>query len=221
MNNKISASLMCGNLLNLGNEIQLLEKAGVDYLHLDVMDSAFVPNITFGVDTINQIKNFTNLPVDIHLLLDKPSRIIRSLNFEIGDYVTVHYECSERIMESIAYIKQKGAFFGLALNPDTTIEEVKKYLPYVDMINLMLIVPGFAGSTMIHGIMEKIQQTRDYLDNLGYKDIVIEVDGSVSTDKAKTIKELGASMFVCGTSSIFKKNSSYEENVLSFREEIK
>ena len=221
MNNKISASLMCADLLNLGSQIRELESAGVDYLHLDVMDSVFVPNITLGIDTVNQIKAYTKLPIDVHLLVDKPSRIIRSLNFGEGDFVTIHSECTERIMENVAYIKQKGASFGLALNPDTTIEEVSKYLPYVDMINIMLIVPGFAGSTLIHGIMEKVKNTRDYLDEHGYKEILIEVDGSVSNERAEILKNYGASMFVCGTSSVFKKNQRFNNTVSLFKESIK
>ena len=216
-NNKISASLMCADLLNLGTQIRELEEAGVDYLHLDVMDSVFVPNITLGIDTVNQIKGFTNLPLDIHLLVDRPSRIIRSLDFGEGDFVTIHGECSERVMENAAFIKQKGARFGLALNPDTTVEEVAKYLPYVDMINIMLIVPGFAGSTLIHGIMEKVRATRDYLDAHGYDEILIEVDGSVSDERAEKLKNYGASMFVCGTSSVFKKGEHFMDTVSSFR----
>ncbi|WP_294431700.1 ribulose-phosphate 3-epimerase [uncultured Treponema sp.] len=219
--NKISASLMCADLLNMGAQIKELETAGVDYLHLDVMDSVFVPNITLGIDTVNQIKAFTKLPIDIHLLVDKPSRIIRSLNFGSGDFVTIHAECSERIMENVAFIKQKGAAFGLALNPDTTIEEVAKYLPYVDMINIMLIVPGFAGSTLIHGIMEKVKATREFLDEHGYKDIIIEVDGSVSNERASILKNYGSSMFVCGTSSIFKKDIDFKTSVNKFKESVR
>lgn len=214
---KISASLMCADLLNLENQIYELQAAGVDYLHLDVMDGVFVPNITLGIDAVNKIKELTVLPVDIHLLVDKPSKIVRSLNFSEGDFVTIHAECSERIMENVAYIKQKGAMFGLALNPDTTIEEIEKYLPYVDMINIMLIVPGFAGSTIIHGIMEKVRQTRQYLDLHGYESMIIEVDGSVSCDRAVILKNYGASMFVGGTSSIFKKNISITESVKTLR----
>ena len=220
MKNKISASLMCANLMNLGEDIRQLEEASVDFLHLDIMDSVFVPNITLGIDTVNQVHSFSKLPMDIHLLVDKPSRIIRSLNFGENDYVTIHAECSERIMENVAYIKQKGAKFGLALNPDTTIFEVEKYLPYVDMINIMLIVPGFAGSTLIHGIMEKVKETRNFLDAHGYKDILIEVDGSVSNERAEILKTYGASMFVCGTSSLFKIGIPFSERVISFRKSI-
>lgn len=212
-NSKISASLMCANLLNLKEDISFLEQAHVDFLHLDVMDGTFVPNLTLGIDTVNKIKEVSNTPLDIHLLIEKPSTIIRSLNFGKGDFVTIHAECSERIMENVAFIKQKGAQFGLALNPDTTVEEIAKYLPYVDMLNIMLIVPGFAGSTIIHGIMEKVKQTRDFLDSHGYENVIIEVDGSVSIERAKLLKSYGASMFVGGTSSIFNKNGSIIENV--------
>lgn len=217
---KISASLMCADLLNLGAEIKELELAGVDYLHLDVMDSVFVPNITLGIDTVNQIKDYTELPIDVHLLVDKPSRVIHSINFGKGDFVTIHSECSERIMENVALVKQRDAFFGLALNPDTTIEEIEKYLPYIDMINIMLIVPGFAGSTLIHGIMEKVSATRKFLNEHGYSETIIEVDGSVSNDRASLLKEYGASMFVCGTSSIFKKNTIFRDSVKLFKENI-
>ena len=220
MDNKISASLMCADLLELGNQIKELEANTVDYLHLDIMDSVFVPNITFGIDTVNTIKKNTILPLDIHLLVDKPSRILRSLEYGKDDYVTIHAECTERIMENVAFIKQRGAKFGLALNPDTTIEEVSKYLPYIDMITIMLIVPGFAGSTLIHGIMEKVRQTRLFLDNNGYKDIIIEVDGSVSMERARVLLEYGASMFVCGTASIFKNDGKLAQNIENFRRVI-
>lgn len=221
MNNpKISASLMCANLLNLERDIKELENAGVDYLHLDMMDGRFVPNLTLGIDTVNAIKKNTKLPLDIHLLIDRPSIIIRSLNFTEGDFVTIHAECSERIMENAAFIKQKGASFGLALNPDTTVEEIQKYLPYVDMLNIMLIVPGFAGSTIIHGIMDKVKQTREFLDSHGYDNTVIEVDGSVSYERAKVLKSYGASFFVGGTSSIFNKDGTITENIIKFRKSL-
>ena len=145
------------NLVNLERDIQLLEENGVDYLHIDIMDAIFVPNLTFGPDVVNSIRKITNLPLDIHLLMEHPRVVVRSMDIREGDIVSIHSECKESIMENAAFIKQKKAQFGLALNPDTSIEEVKKYLPYVDVILLMLIVPGFAGSSMIHGIMEKVR----------------------------------------------------------------
>lgn len=220
MQSKLSASLMCANLLNLEQDIKRLELLKVDYLHIDLMDASFVPNLTFGPDTINAIRKITDMPLDIHLLLEHPRVIIRSIDIKENDIVSIHFECKESIMENIAFIKQKGAKFGLALNPDTSIEEVKKYLPYVDVVLLMLIVPGFAGSSMIHGMMEKVAETRNYLDNHKFNNIEICVDGSVSGERAKYMKELGASIFVGGTAGIFHKNHPLEETIPSFYQNI-
>lgn len=217
---KLSVSLMCADLLNLDKEIKLLSKLGVDYLHIDMMDAAFVPNLTFGPDFINAIRKRTDMPMDIHLLMEHPRVIIRSIDIQEGDIVTIHSECKESIMENVAFIKQKGGRFGLALNPDTSIEEVRKYLPYVDVILLMLIVPGFAGSSMIHGMMEKVAETRTYLDEHKFTNIEISVDGSVSAERAQYMKSLGASIFVGGTAGIFRKGENIEETISIFKKHI-
>lgn len=213
---KLSASLMCADLLNLERDIRVLERNEVDYLHVDIMDSTFVPNLTFGPDIVNSIRRITDLPLDIHLLMEHPRMILRSMDIYEGDIVSIHSECKESIMENVAFIKQKSARFGLALNPDTSIEEVRKYLPYVDVILLMLIVPGFAGSMMIHGMMEKVRETRLYLDEHKFQNIEISVDGSVSCERAKYMRQLGASIFVGGTAGIFRKDSLLDETVPAF-----
>ena len=213
---KLSASLMCADLLNLERDIRVLERNEVDYLHVDIMDSTFVPNLTFGPDIVNSIRRITDLPLDIHLLMEHPRMIVRSMDICEGDIVSIHSECKESIMENVAFIKQKSARFGLALNPDTSIEEVRKYLPYVDVILLMLIVPGFAGSMMIHGMMEKVRETRLYLDEHKFQNIEISVDGSVSCERAKYMRQLGASIFVGGTAGIFRKDSLLDETVPAF-----
>ena len=221
MENKfLSTSIMCANLLNLEKEVKELEELEVNFLHIDMMDASFVPNLTFGPDTVNALRKVTNIPFDIHLLMNNPRVVIRSLNLQKGDIVTIHSECKESIMENAAFIKQKGALFGIALNPDTVIEDIKRYLPYVDVVLLMLIVPGFAGSTMIHGMMEKVGQTRKYLDELGYTNIMISVDGSVSAERAKYMSNLGANIFVGGTAGIFMKDKCLSETVPCFIEAI-
>ena len=220
MSPKLSASLMCANLVNLERDIQLLEENGVDYLHIDIMDAIFVPNLTFGPDVVNSIRKITNLPLDIHLLMEHPRVVVRSMDIREGDIVSIHSECKESIMENAAFIKQKKAQFGLALNPDTSIEEVKKYLPYVDVILLMLIVPGFAGSSMIHGIMEKVRETRQYLDQHSHTNIERCVDGSVSCERARYMRNLGASIFVGGTAGVFRKDMPLSETIPAFIESI-
>jgi len=218
---QLSVSLMCADLMNMAKEIKVLEENGVDFLHIDIMDSSFVPNLTFGPDFVNAIRKVSSLPLDIHLLMEHPRVIIRSMDIREGDIVTIHSECKESIMENVAFIKQKGAKFGLALNSDTSIEEVKKYLAYVDVVLLMLIVPGFAGSTMIHGMMEKVGETRKYLDNHGYENIEISVDGSVSCERAKYMRSLGATIFVGGTAGVFRKGMSISNTIPEFYDNIK
>lgn len=218
---KLSVSLMCADLLNMEQEIKLLERHQVDYLHIDLMDATFVPNLTFGPDFVNAIRKVVNIPFDIHLLMEYPKVIIRSLDIRENDIVSIHSECKENIMENIAFVKRKGAKFGLALNPNTSVEQVSKYLPYVDIIILMLIVPGFAGSTMIHGMMEKVGETRKYLDANKFSNIEISVDGSVSCERARYMKQLGASIFVGGTAGIFRKGKSLDETIPEFYASIK
>lgn len=221
MNKYLSTSIMCANLLNLEKDIKDLENLNVDYFHIDIMDGTFVPNLTFGPDIVNAIRKISNTPFDIHLLMNNPGVIIRSLNISHGDIITIHSECKENIMENAAFVKQKDALFGIALNPNNTVDEIKKYLPYIDVILLMLIVPGFAGSTMIHGMMEKVGETRKYLDKLGYKNIMISVDGSVSAERANYMSQLGANIFVGGTAGIFKKDIPLCETVPYFVRQIR
>ena len=214
---KLSASLMCADLMNMERDVRLLEENGADYLHIDIMDAHFVPNLTFGPDFVAALRKITNLPFDIHLLMEEPHVIIRSLDIREGDIVTIHCECNESIMENVAFVKRKGAKFGLAFNPDTEIDCYKKYLSYADILLLMMIVPGFAGSTMIHGMAEKVKRTRLYLDEKGYGNIEISVDGSVSCEKAKTFKNLGASIFVGGTAGLFIKGCNLSNSIKAFK----
>lgn len=217
---KISASLMCADLLDLGTQIEQLELAGIDYLHVDIMDNAFVPNITFGFDAIRAIRRKATLPLDIHLLVRRPADMIHFLELREGDILTIHAECDCGIMESAAFVRQKFARFGIALNPETPISKIEKYIPYVDVILLMLIVPGFSGSTMIHGIMDKVAETRVFLDNLGRNDVEISVDGSVSPEKGRYMSSLGASIFVGGTAGLFRRDMPLLEAAAALREAI-
>jgi len=217
---KLSISLMCADLLNLERQIKIFEKLNVDYIHIDLMDAHFVPNLTFGPDFVNEIKSRSNLPLDIHMLMNDPDKIIQSLNIKENDIVTIHSECNGNIMEIISLIKNKKSKFGLALNPDTHIGKIKKYLPYIDVILLMLIIPGFPGSTMIHGIMNKVNETKKYLNENRFGNIEIEVDGSVSSERAKYMSKSGADIFVGGTKGIFIKGKNIEQTIPYFKSQI-
>lgn len=219
-NGKLSASLMCADLMNIERDVRALGENGTDYLHIDIMDAHFVPNLTFGPDFVNALRNKTKIPFDIHLLMEYPMTIIRSLDIREGDIVTIHKECKESIVENAAFVKRKGAKFGVALNPESPVSSILRFLPYVDVVLLMLITPGFAGSTMIHGMMEKVGSTRNYLDDHGYKNIVISVDGSVSREKAKIMRNAGASIFVGGTSGLFVKGKELKETINLFKKVI-
>ncbi len=220
MTNKLSVSMMCANQLKLAEEIQRLDKVGVDYFHMDIMDSIFVPNITLGIDTVNAMRSVTNTPFDIHLLLTRPINIIHDLVIKPNDIVTFHAEAVENPLELIAHIKKHDARVGVALNPETTIQKIEHYLVYIDVIILMLITPGFAGSQMIHGIMHKVRDFRQYLDERSLNDVEISVDGGVSAELAKAMSKDGASIFVGGTSGVFKKDMPFEKAIEIFYEHI-
>lgn len=220
MSKKLSVSMMCADLLNLEQQIRLLERLKVDYLHIDIMDAAFVPNLTFGPDTINAMRELTDIPFDIHFLMNNPQTIMRSIQLRPGDIVTIHSESKANIMETIAFVKNANALFGLALNPETPVAAIKKFFPYIDVVLLMLIVPGFAGSPILHDIMEKVTVTKRFLENNHAENILIEVDGSVSRERAQYMGGLGADIFVGGTAGIFRKEERLEVTVPKFYESI-
>lgn len=220
MKPRLSVSMMCANLMNLCRDIRTLEECGADYLHMDIMDAAFVPNLTFGPDFVSAMHSVTSLPLDIHLLMEHPSVIVRTLDIRSDDIVSIHCECGDDIAELADFVRGKGARFGLALNPDTSVEAVEEYLPTVDVVLLMLIVPGFAGRRMVDGIMDKVAAMRHYIDIHGFSNIEIEVDGSVSCERAKYMRTLGASLFVGGTAGIFKEGKPLSVTVPEFLKNI-
>lgn len=220
MKNKLSVSLMCANQLKLAEEIERLDKVGVDYFHIDIMDSIFVPNITLGIDTVNAMRKVTNTPFDIHLLLSQPKNIIHDLELRPNDIVSFHAEAVENPLELISFIKKHEASVGVALNAETQFKKIENYLVYIDVIILMLITPGFAGSQMIHGIMNKVKNFRQQLDERSLNNVEISVDGGVSAALAKAMSQDGASIFVGGTSGVFRKDMPFEEAIKIFYNHI-
>ncbi len=218
---------MCADLLNLESEIRTLENNGVDMLHIDVMDAHFVPNLTFGHDFIKAMQKKTSLPLDCHFMVTDPELAMERLGtLRPGDGFTAHAELKDasgapRSYEQLAKeVHDMEAFFGLGLSPDTPPETLERNLPFIEVVLLMLVYPGFAGSKMVPGIMDKVARTRMWLDSHGREDVEIIVDGSVSPEGAREMAAMGASIFVGGTAGIYRKGMSLEETIPQFRKMI-
>lgn len=220
MKNKISVSLMCADPFSLKDTILLLEKYEVDYLHIDIMDGKFVPNLGIGSDFIKSLRKHTSIPFDYHIMVKEPDDIIKLLDIKENDLVSVHYECSFQIQRTLENIKKNNCKVMIAINPATPLCTLEEVIYYIDGINLLMVNPGFAGQNMIENCLKKADKVGRIIRKLDREDIIFEVDGNVSFENATTLKNLGANTFVCGTSSIFSSNM-IEDNILRFMDSVK
>lgn len=218
MRAEITASIMCADLLNLERDIKALEQAGVDYFHYDIMDGHFVPNMTLGLETICEIQKRVNVRSDFHLLVDKPDEIIPLLDAGENDLVSFHYHAADSIGRCIKLIHELGANAGIVLDTDDSYELLVPYVDKIEFVNLMMIAPGFAGQPIVDGMIEKIMETRKWLDAQKRYDIKIMVDGSVTYDRARLMHKLGGDILVAGSSSLFKGDMTFEESLKTFAE---
>ena len=217
---KLSASVMCADIMNMGNEIKKLEAAGIDLLHMDIMDGHFVPNLMMPPEYINIIKKHTSLPLDIHIMAENPDGIIQNLNVTENDIISVHCESTVHIQRTLSLIKSKGAKAAIALNPSTSIEHICNILDDVDMILIMTVNPGFAGQKLIPQCLKKTKQMRAFLDNNGYSHIEIQVDGNCSFENIPKMHKSGANIFVLGTSSLFRDDISMTDAVIKIKNDL-
>ena len=208
MNKKISPSLMCGRISEYKEILEEFERCGIEYLHIDVMDGEFVPNLQFGTDMIKQIRAMSNIPLDIHLMINNPEDKLEWFGIKEGEYVAIHYESTKHIQRALAKIHEFGGKTMLALNPATPLCVLEDVLPDLDAVLIMTVNPGFAGQKIVPATIDKVKRLRKMLDKNGYESVEIEVDGNVSFENARLLSDAGANIFVAGTSSVFHKDYS-------------
>ena len=201
---KISPSILSADFSKLGNEIQNLEKAGADMIHIDVMDGHFVPNLTVGPPVIKALRKYTKLPFDVHLMISPVHKYIKDYAEAGANIITIHPEATDNLQESIKHIKKFGKKVGVSLNPNTQIDIIEKLLVEINLVLIMSVHPGFAGQKFIPNVLDKIKELKKIKDkkNLNFD---IEVDGGINFDNSKLVIEAGANILVSGT-TIFKNN---------------
>ena len=217
----VSPSLMCVDLMNVQRDIEILDKVGVDYYHVDMMDNHFVPNITLSTDFIKALKKITKTPLDIHMMIENPEQTISNLGCcDENDIVCIHYESTLHPQKVLTSLRNMGIKAGIAINPATPVCVLDDLLPDVDMVLCMTVNPGFAGQKLIPATLKKITRIRQLLDENGYQNTLIEVDGNVSFENAIKMYDAGADIYVAGTSSVFAKTGTLEENIKKMRQII-
>jgi len=220
MGGKISPSVMCADFRHLEDNIRMLEKAGVEYLHFDIMDGSFVPNFTLGPDLMKSVREITNIPFDIHLMVQHPEIHIALFDIRPEDLVSVHQESTVHLQRTLQKIKELGAKAAVALNPATPIYSIEDVLDDIDVVLIMTVNPGFAGQKLVPATLRKISHMKKYLEDKGYGNIEIEVDGNVSFENARKMREAGADIFVAGTSSLFVKGTDILNSARELRKHI-
>lgn len=200
---KIAPSILSADFAKLGAEIQEVEAAGADWIHVDVMDGHFVPNITIGPLVVEAIRPVTKLPLDVHLMIENAEQYVETFAKAGADYITVHVEASPHLHRTIQMIRNAGAKPGVVLNPHTPIEAILPILSEVDLVLFMTVNPGFGGQAFIPEVLEKVSALRAIIDEKGY-DIDIEIDGGINEETIQDAVRAGANVFVAG-SAIFNK----------------
>ena len=215
---KISPSILSANFARLGEHVTEAEDAGVDYIHVDVMDGHFVPNITIGPLIVKALRTVTKLPLDVHLMIENPERYIEDFAKAGADIITVHQETCPHLHRTVQQIHNLGIRAGVSLNPSTPASTLDEIIAEVDLILVMSVNPGFGGQSYIHSCTGKIQKLRSMLNACG-SSADLEVDGGVNVDTVCVVIGAGANAFVAG-SAVFNDKQSVAENVRLLREKI-
>ncbi len=213
---KLAPSILSADFACLGEQIAEVARAGADYIHVDVMDGHFVPNITIGAPVVASIRPVTSLPLDVHLMIEHPERYISDFINAGADIITVHVEASSHLNGTIRLIKELGAKAGVSLNPPTPLSAVDEFIHHVDLVLIMSVNPGFGGQSFIPETLPRIANMRKIIDSRK-PGVELEVDGGINADNAPDIVEAGATVLVAGN-SIFKSREGISRALQKLRE---
>ena len=217
MNKKIAPSILSADFSRLGEEVKAVEQAGADYIHIDVMDGHFVPNITIGPIIVKAVKGVTELPLDVHLMISNPDDFIDDFIQAGADILTVHAEAGYHLHRSLQHIRKVGVKSAVSLNPASPLSMIEYVLDDLDMVLLMTVNPGFGGQDFIPEVIPKIERLREMIDKRGL-DIELEVDGGIGPETINRVSSAGADVFVAGSAIYHSKD--YAETIRLMRENM-
>jgi len=208
MSHLVAPSLLAADFANLASEVEMINDSEADWLHLDIMDGIFVPNISFGFPVVEAVRDLSAKPLDVHLMITDPDRYLERFKVAGASTLTVHYEACRHLHRTVTEIRRLGMKAGVTLNPHSPVQLLKDILPYIDMVLLMTVNPGYGGQTFIPGSINKIGELRSMIDEGGY-DVLIEVDGGVDLQNAPVLVHAGVDVLVAG-STVFSSSNPAE-----------